>query len=337
MPAPSDDSIPVPDEIPLVKIPNPPNPVTFEPNAAGTWTADVPGEPVERGGPIAVVHHGAINEVLGWDPPRLGMRTRNWQGYKRDTFYEIAFDDRDTPVVYVDTDGDEYAWTAGRLVDHLLDLQETRARADAAGARPEWLRDPSKLDASSRTTEDGWELHRSHTTVPAPSTVTTADGRIRVDDWDAVRVSLYDHDGRQFNGSGGFLVRAHGFDYEGHRPVAMWLELVPITPADGPDDGWLEQHPRPPAENVEHSTEPAPAGWANTPGGTDREKADARAAIALLRKLIEDQMLIMSPAVGGWGWLNPHGDYERVEPPEARRLLDELAGRWGWSDAGSGE
>lgn len=418
------------------------------------------GRYVSRGDDeLFVVGHGAIDDVLSLDPPRLLMRT---PGGER---FEVQFDDGDTHVVY-DRDGDLHEVHAGWLVHHLRWLQETRRQVDE-GAVAKWMHERSAQLAAG---------HLTHTTVPTPSTVSTLAGRLNVVDFSTVTVRRHDADVDDSQ-VGMFILIAHGFDYEGGSPKALWLQLRPIVddqdpnhwldplpvsmpaPAGGwnsfadrflggqsniddpmPDDddplapaygltpvqheagrvratalqlisklierkalmldsrGWTyvdgdgeigklndsteivhllntlklaeplsDNAPMPepePDDGIEFTREAAitairiaqkvaaiqsygslpltseerdlldefrhgepaspPAGWANTPGGTDKDREDARTAIGILRDLIELEAVVPHPMTGTWGGKDVEGASFELSDAKVGALLDDL-------------
>jgi hypothetical protein len=217
---------------------------------------------------IVVVHHGAIEHVQGWDPPRLLMRRADGSRY------ELAWETRDEDCVYVEPDaGLRCPCKAGWLVDHLLDLQNSRQAADpeSGGSLLPPLVKADLPDPVFETQAAGQDL--THTTRTQPTTITTAHGRLTVDDWTTVSVSRSTDP--QVTGS--FIVMAHGLDYVGARPEALWVKLMPVVADDDPNHWAYEPGEQP---------KPSPRRAADALGGVGLAEAmeNARQAGEMIRR-----------------------------------------------------
>lgn len=266
----------------------------------------------------ALIVHGAIESVLSCRPPRLLMR--NVDGSR----CEIEWHDDDTtmaeaqlvhyvpqdqqtpgvpmPGVWDTRDGqDVIVVPVGLLLAYLLQLVAARQLDDGQRAVDEHR---TQFETAA------YAGHLTHTTVPTPTTVTTAFGRIAVADFSTVVLKrLNDPDqGDPSDNMGRFIVIAHGLDYEGAKPKALWLQLRPLVNPDDPN-GWHDRVSGFTAEGIiscdqaervaaEHL---AKMGWLRNPppGDVAKEQAEARAAVDLVRELIVDGVLTRS-ASGDW-------------------------------------
>lgn len=236
----------------------------------------------------SIIRHGEIEAVLSVLPPRLLMRSSEDPGVR----YEIEWDSTGEPVEYhCDGEGGVDGvldTTAGWLVSHLMQLVQTRQRADEQRALDEYR-------AAQPIPWAGASVgHLTHTTLPDPTTVTTAFGRINVSNFTTVTLSRVSAPADVPNAdSGRFIVIAHGLDYENNQPKALWVQLRPLVNPDDPNH-WID-----PAGPM-HAAALHRGFLADPPPGDDaKERAEARAAISLVRGLVADEVLTRTQS-GEW-------------------------------------
>lgn len=98
---------------------------------------------------LFVIEHGAIESVLGTDPPRLLMR------YPSGERYEVDFTDRDTDCRYIDAAGNSNTIPAGMLVDELQALVKIRQDRDEARS---WLSGGATVETRSVSLDEAQRL-----------------------------------------------------------------------------------------------------------------------------------------------------------------------------------